>query len=214
MGLETWAEGIASSPWIYLVMYLFAAVDGFFPPLPSESLVIALAALAMSTGSPNLGLILLVAAAGAFTGDQIAYTIGTKVKVRELRLMRSARAQASLDWAEHALDRRGASFIIAARYIPVGRVAVNLTAGALGYPRRRFVGLTAIAAVTWAGYSMLIGIGAGAWLKGHTLAAVALGVVGGVLIGLAVDWVLRRVTGGEPEATHEDEPSRQGEAGV
>jgi len=30
---------------VYLGMYLFAAIDGFFPPIPSESLAIALATL-------------------------------------------------------------------------------------------------------------------------------------------------------------------------
>ncbi|WP_448631715.1 DedA family protein [Cellulomonas soli] len=104
---------------------------------------------------------MLVAAAGAFTGDQIAYQIGTKVDVRRIRLLRRPAAQRTVDWAERALARRGASFIIAARYIPVGRVAVNMTAGALGFRRRRFVFLTALAAVTWAGYSTAIGVGAG-----------------------------------------------------
>jgi membrane protein DedA with SNARE-associated domain len=189
--LEAWALALAGSPWIFVVLYLFAAVDGFFPPVPSESIVIALATLAMSTGSPNLALVLLVAAAGAFTGDQIAYQIGSKVRVRELRIMRGPRGQASLAWAERALAERGASFIIAARYIPVGRVAVNMTAGTLHYPRRRFVGLTALAAVTWALYSTAIGVGAGAWLGGHPWIAIGVGVVGGILIGLVVDWVLR-----------------------
>ena len=40
MGLEQWALDLAASPWIYLVMYLFATIDGFFPPIPSESVVI------------------------------------------------------------------------------------------------------------------------------------------------------------------------------
>lgn len=189
--LEAWALALAGSPWVFVVLYLFAAIDGFFPPIPSESVVIAMASLAIATGAPNLPLVMLVAAAGAFTGDQIAYQIGSMVKVRELRFMKSRRGRASLDWAERALGERGPSFIIAARYIPVGRVAVNMTAGTLRYPRRRFVGLTALAAVTWALYSTAIGVGAGAWLGGHPWVAVAVGVVGGFLIGLAVDWVLR-----------------------
>jgi membrane-associated protein len=189
--LEAWALALSGSPWVFVALYLFAAVDGFFPPVPSESIVIALAALAVSTGAPNLALVMLVAAAGAFTGDQLAYQIGSKVKIRELRFMRGARGQASLDWAGRALTERGASFIIAARYIPVGRVAVNMTAGTLHYPRRRFVGLTALAAVTWALYSTAIGVGAGAWLGDHTWVAIGVGVVGGIVMGLVVDWVLR-----------------------
>jgi membrane-associated protein len=191
VGLEDWALALAGSPWVFVVMYAFATVDGFFPPIPSESLIIAFAALSASSGEPNLALLLLAAAAGAFTGDQIAYLIGTKVRVRDLRVMRSRRAKASLDWAERALDRRGASFIIAARYVPVGRVAVNMTAGALHFPHRRFVGLTAVAAVMWAAYSAAIGIGAGAALEGNPLLAIVVGVVGGVVLGLLVDWLMR-----------------------
>ncbi len=201
--LEGWALALVGSPWIFVVLYLFATIDGFFPPIPSESVVIALSVLSMTDGRPNLALIMLVAAAGAWTGDQIAYQIGTKVKVRELRLLRTPRGQAAVDWAENALANRGAAFIIAARYIPVGRVAVNMTAGAVAYSRRRFMGLTAIAAVTWGAYSSLIGIGAGAWLHDHTAVAVAVGVVGGLAIGVVVDWVLRRFTG--PREVHRDE---------
>jgi len=184
---------LAASPFVYLALYLFATIDGFFPPIPSESVVIALAALAMSSGQPNIALILVVAAAGAFTGDQIAYVIGRRLEVRRLRILRGPRGQRTLDWAERALARRGPSFILAARYIPVGRVAVNMTAGAVGYSRRRFVGLTAIAAVSWSIYSAAIGIGAGAWLKGHPLIAIAVGVAGGILVGLVVDWALGRL---------------------
>jgi membrane-associated protein len=191
--LEEWILALAASPLVYLAMYLSATIDGFFPPIPSESVVIALAAVAMSTGAPNLWWILAVAAAGAFTGDQIAYSLGRRMPVRGSRLLRGKRAQRTLDRAEHALGTRGASFIIGARYIPVGRVAVNMTAGAVGFPRARFVGLTAIAAVSWALYSTAIGIGAGAWLHDRPVVAVVVGVVGGAVIGLVVDAVLRRV---------------------
>jgi membrane protein DedA with SNARE-associated domain len=167
-------------------------IDGFFPPIPSESVVIALATLSVSVGAPSLWLLVPVAALGAFAGDQIAYAIGSRVRVRELRLFRPRKAQAALDWAESALAKRGAAFIIAARYIPVGRVAVNMTAGAVGFPRGRFMLLDAIAALTWAIYSMLIGVSAGKWLGHHPALAVVVGVIGGVLIGFAVDWFLRR----------------------
>jgi membrane protein DedA with SNARE-associated domain len=193
--LELWAQGLAGTGWVYLAMYLFATIDGFFPPIPSESLVIALATLSWSTGRPALLLVLLVAAAGAFTGDQIAYQIGRMVHVRQLRLFRGPRGQGALDWAEHALQHRGASFIIAARYIPVGRVAVNMTAGALHYRRQRFMAVDAVASLMWAAYSAVIGIAAGAVLGHNPLLAIAAGVVSGVVLGVVVDWLLRRLTG-------------------
>jgi membrane-associated protein len=210
--VENWILTLAASPLVYLGMYMFATIDGLFPPIPSETLTIALAALSVSSGQPNLALIILVAAAGAFTGDQIAYTIGKRLNTRQIPFLAGPRAQKTLDWAKLALARRGASVILAARYIPVGRVAVNMTAGAVGYPRRRFVGFDAIASLTWALYSAAIGIGAGAWFKGHPIRAVVVGLVGGMLIGLVFDWALRRrayrrnraADPADPASTHPD----------
>jgi membrane protein DedA with SNARE-associated domain len=192
--IEDWVPMLAESLWVYPALMLFATIDGFFPPIPSESVVIGLASLSVSQGEPNLALIALAGAIGAFTGDQIAYQIGSRVDVHRLRLFRTARGQKALAWAEHALEHRGSSFILAARYIPIGRVAVNMTAGALGYPRKRFVGLTALAAVTWALYGTLVGAGAGLWLEKYPVVAVVAGVVVGIVAGIAIDWVLRRWT--------------------
>ena len=191
--MDAWLLSLAASPLVYLGMFLFAVIDGFFPPLPSEAAALGLAALSVATGEPNLSLILLVAAAGAFTGDQIAYAIGQRLDVRRLPLLRRGRGRKTVDWAERALIHRGPSFILAARFIPVARVAVNMTAGAVGYPRRRFLWLAATGSVMWVTYSAVIGIGAGAWFKGHPLGAVTVGVIGGLLIGVVLDWVLNRL---------------------
>jgi membrane protein DedA with SNARE-associated domain len=140
------------------MLYLLVALDGIFPPVPSESGVITMATLAAAGGHLQLVVILLVAAAGAFTGDQIAYSLGRRVNPRTLPLLRSARGVRTVDWAEATLTRRGPAVILAARFLPVARVAVNLTAGAVGYPRTGFTALTAISALTWS-----------AWIKPTTL---------------------------------------------
>jgi len=203
--LEDWILAMAESFWVFPALYGFATIDGFFPPIPSESVVIALGSLNRSAGVPNLGLVLLFAALGAFTGDQIAYQIGKKIHVRGLRFMRSERAQSALDWAEHSLERRGASFIIAARYVPIGRVAVNMTAGAVGFHRPRFMALTAIAAITWACYSAVIGIASGSLLEGRPILAIVVGVVGGVILGVIVDRVIQWLTPSAPKQADDGE---------
>ncbi|SED63072.1 DedA family protein [Ruania alba] len=184
---------MAASPWVLLVLFAGCVIDGFFPPVPSESLVIALTSLAISHEAPNLWWIGLVAAAGAFLGDNIAYAIGTKLPIHSFRIFRSRRGQKTLAWAERALAKRGAVFILAARYIPIGRVAVNMTAGAVGYPYRRFVVVAAIAAVMWSGYSIGLGASAGAALHANPLLGVGAGVVLGVVMGVLVDGVVRLV---------------------
>jgi len=188
--LETWVLALAASAWIYPALFGFATIDGFFPPIPSESVVITLAVSAHATGEPNLLLVLLVAALGAWTGDQIAFAIGRAIGTDRVRLLRTARGRKAVAWAERALAHRGASFILAARYIPVGRVAVNMTAGAVGYPRRRFMAFSGIAAVTWSLYSVLIGLVAAQWLGHEPLLAMVVGVVLGIATGFVIDRVL------------------------
>ena len=172
-------------------------------------MIIALAALFVSSDSPDFWILGAVAAAGAFTGDQIAYSIGKHVPIRRLRFMQGERAQKAITWAENALEHRGASFIIAARYIPIGRVAVNMTAGTTGFSRIRFTGLAVIAAISWSIYLVALGIGAGVWLKGRPLLAVVVGVAGGLLLGVIVDQILFRLgrrRGEEPAAPSRTAP--------
>ena len=206
--MENWILTLAASPLVYVGMYLFAVIDGFFPPIPSESLAIALAALSVASGRPNLALVIAAAAAGAFTGDQIAYTIGKRLAQHRLPFRGGPRWAKILDWAQRTLERRGSSFILAARFIPVGRVAVNMTAGGVGFSRRRFVGLTAIASISWSLYSAAIGIGAGTWFKGHPMGALIVGVVVGLLIGTVIDLGLRRLAHLRDRAAEQAEASQ------
>lgn len=213
--MSDWAVALVGTPWVFLALYAFAAVDGFFPPIPSESVIIALAALFIVNDTPDFWFLGIAAAAGAFTGDQIAYSIGRRIPVQRLRFMQGERARKALHWAEHALATRGASFIIAARYVPIGRVAVNMTAGATGYSRARFSGLVGIAAVSWSIYSIALGVGAGVWLGDQPLLAVLVGVVGGVLLGVVVDQILswlgrRRGRGGRRTGDGESAFDRSG----
>ncbi|WP_205687349.1 DedA family protein [Cellulomonas endophytica] len=189
--MEQWVLDLLGSGWAYLALYVLATVDGFFPPVPSESAVIALAAAATAAGGADLRLVVAVAAAGAFTGDQVAYAVGRRVPVREVWFLRGRRARAVVDGAERALAVRGTSLIVAARYVPVGRVAVNMTAGAVGFPRRRFVAVSALASCLWAVWSAAIGAGAGAWLHDRPVLALVVGVVGGLVVGLAIDLAVR-----------------------
>ncbi|MFW6598041.1 DedA family protein [Propionibacteriaceae bacterium Y2011] len=184
----------AGSPWVYLVVALLACIDGFFPPLPSESVVVALAAVAASTGEPDLVLLGIVAAVGAFAGDNIAYALGSRLGTTRFRWMRRPRIAAVFVFAAAQLQRRAATLILAARYIPVGRVAVNMTAGATGYPRRRFVPLAALAAASWSAYSILIGTVAGHWVKDNPILGAAIAVVVAVLVGFVIDKVISRLT--------------------
>ena len=83
--LEHLSAGVvahAAAWWVPLVVLGLAAFDGFFPPVPSESVVIGLAAIGASTGEPDLWLLGLAAAVGAFCGDNLTYTLGRHSPLR------------------------------------------------------------------------------------------------------------------------------------
>lgn len=182
---------LLTSEWVYLVLFLFAVLDGFFPPIPSETAVIALATTWVAGDGPNLVLVALVAATGAFAGDQIAYVVGRRVAGRASR-RRAGDDGTTGSRARTILLARGGPALLAARFVPGGRVVVTTTAGALGFPRRPFMAWTAAGALAWAVYYALIGSVAGAWLRGNTLVAVVVGVAGGSLLGWLVDRASRR----------------------
>lgn len=167
-----------------------ATIDGFFPPLPSESVVIALAALSAAGGEPDVRLLGAVAAAGAFTGDQVAYAIGRHVPVHRVPVVRTERGRRAVAWAGNALASRGAAFIIGARFVPVGRVAVTMTAGSVGFSRRRFGLFVGLAALAWSAWSIVLGVGAG-----HLLA------------GVVVDRVVRRLVDARESRRHTKVPA-------
>ncbi|MFS0866731.1 DedA family protein [Microbacterium sp. 179-B 1A2 NHS] len=178
----------AASPWLLLVMFVVAVLDGLFPPVPSETVLVAAAAAAAATGDySGIALLCLAGSAGAVIGDNLAYAAGRRVGVTRFAWMRGVRVSAAFDRAHSALRRRGAPLILGARYIPVGRVAVNLSAGALRYPWRRFLPLSLVAAVTWSIYTALIGSLAGHVVKGQPLLGVAIGIGVALAVGVAID---------------------------
>jgi membrane protein DedA with SNARE-associated domain len=176
-------DGLASTPWVYLLLFAIAAVDGFLPLVPAETLIITLGAWTAATGEPHLALIVLTAALGAFTGDHISYVIGRRAGGRVFhRLRPQSRARRLYDRIGDLLERRGGLALIVARYIPGGRTAATLTTGATSYPRPRFTRYVAIAAASWAAYATLLGYLGGAAFRDEPLKGVALGLALAIII--------------------------------
>ena len=120
----------------------------------------------------------------------MAYLLGRHVGVERFRWMRKPKVQRALTWARYELDKRGAMLIFTARYIPVGRVAVNWIAGTTAYPRRRFVILDIFASITWVAYSAGVGIIAGNWVHEHPLLGVGIAIAFAIVLGIVIDHLL------------------------
>ena len=191
-GINDLALDLAGSPWIYVIVLAFVAIDAFFPPVPSESVIVALAAISVSSGEPNLVLLAVVSIAGALIGDNTAYGIGRRLGTDRFAVLRRPRSVRLIQRAQEELDKRAATLILTARYVPVGRVAVNVTAGATRFPYRRFLPLAVLAATSWAVYSVVIGVVAGSWVEDNPLLGAGVAVVIAMIAGVAVDQLLAR----------------------
>lgn len=182
-------SSVVGSPWAHLAVFLVCAVDAFFPVVPSETSVIAAAAVA-AAGGQSLGWIVAVAFLGALLGDHVSYGIGRRLgRAGEGRILRGHRAAAVREWGERMLRTRGGLVIVALRFIPGGRTATTLAAGTLRYPRSRFAAFDALAAAAWATYSGLIGYWAGGVFRGNHLLAVTVGIGISVAISVVVETV-------------------------
>jgi membrane-associated protein len=183
----------AHSPLVLVAVLVLVVIDGVFPPMPSEAVVVALASIGFSTGAPSPVAVVLAAAVGSFLGDNLAFSIGRTVDLSRFRWARGPRILRLLDRARAALDQRSASVILTARFVPAGRVAVNSVAGSTGFSRSRFVLLSAVSGLAWAGYSVLVGVVAGAWLRDQPLLGAAVAVVAALGFGLLIDQLVSRI---------------------
>lgn len=206
--------------WVIPAVVFLCFIDGIIPPLPSDSVVVALAAVSVMSGEPNLVVLGIAAAVGAFAGDQTAYSIGRYSRLERLTRSKHRRIRAMMDWASVQLNRRGGVIIIAGRYLPVGRIAVNLTAGMTKYSRLKFIKFDVMAAVSWSVYCILIGVFAGELFNriapgdnGPLLSAV-FAVVLAMVVGYIVDRILQRTTGTPVEAAEEAEGDGASEGGM
>ncbi|MBG0812849.1 DedA family protein [Planomonospora sp. ID82291] len=195
-----------ASPWIYLVLFALAVLDGFFPIVPAETSLITAGVFAASTGAPDLAPVIAVGALGAFVGDHVSYVIG---RTANGRLRGGRRTGKAFAWAERALAERGGLVLVVARYIPGGRTACTLTMGAVAYPRRSFALFDAVAAVSWAVYSGLIGYVGGAAFEHDPLRGLLLGLGIAVTITVVVEAVryLRHRRAGSRKEAHRSEPA-------
>lgn len=183
---------VSGSALTYLVVFVAAGLDVFFPLIPSETIVIAASVLA-AQGDLLIVAIVPAVALGAFLGDNLCYLLGRKVgEPIAKRLFRGGKGQARLRWAKHALRRRGAVLIGIGRFIPGGRTATTFAAGALRMPYRSFVLADACAAALWAVYISMLGYLGGATFEDDPWLSLAASFGCAMAVGLGFE-VWRRV---------------------
>lgn len=183
MNLMTLVEPLMAAPVLYPVLTGLSSLDGVLPMIPSEAAVLSAGVFAHG-GTPILALVVVATALGVFIGDHLAYGLSRSVFGPRL-IGRSRHVSRAVAAAGRQLDRRPALLIVASRFLPGGRVAMNLACGSARLPLSRFSPASAVAALAWAAYTAGLGFLGGAAFAENPLLALALGfglslVFGGV----------------------------------
>jgi membrane-associated protein len=156
--LESIVDAVSGSNWSYLIVFAIAAIDAFFPVVPSEATAIA-AGVVAGTGGLHVEIVILAAAGGALLGDNITFFGGHFLGERlDRRFFQGEKAKKRVAWARRTLDERGPYLIVVARFIPGGRTVTMFTAGFVEtFPWRRFIVFDLIACAIWGAYAVLLG---------------------------------------------------------
>jgi len=142
----------------YAAVFLGVMVENAGIPLPGETILLA-AGFFASQGHFSLGVVILLAAAGAMLGDNVGYLLGEKVarpfltRRGRFLLLTPARLQA----IEAFFARYGDKTILFARFVSGLRVVAALFAGLSGMRWRTFAIYNAAGAIVWATTMSLLG---------------------------------------------------------
>ncbi|MFJ4520014.1 DedA family protein [Streptomyces sp. NPDC088810] len=193
---------LAAGPWIYAVVALSVLLDVFLPVLPSGVLVIT-AATAAAAGSgaaagqvphdvPDILALILSAATASVLGDLVAYRLAWRGGERlDRAIARSRRLTTAQERLGEALARGGGALVVLARFAPAGRSIVSFCAGAAHRRARDFLPWSALAGLSWAGYSVALGYYGAQWLGATWLSTgVSLAALFGA--GAAAGFLVRR----------------------
>lgn len=135
----------------YLAVFLGTCLEG--------EAVLLLAGFFAHRGYLYLPLVLLLAFAGSFIGDQFGYVLG-RLKGK-LILDRNPKWQPRAKWILEQVALRERWLLLAFRFVPGVRLLTPIVLGLAGYPHRRFIVYNLIGAAAWSVIIGLIGYFAG-----------------------------------------------------
>jgi membrane protein DedA with SNARE-associated domain len=178
---------LTGSLWTYPLLLGICAGDALIPAFPSETALIV-CGIQAARGQLSLELVIVFAAAGAFTGDNASYAVGRWLgRPAVKRFFMGEVAQGRLDWARNFLKERGSYVLIVARFIPGGRTATTFTAGLVRLRwMTRFAPYVFVAAILWAVYGGLLGYLGGRLFEDQPIYALllALGIAALITVGV------------------------------
>ena len=160
------AHPLAAGGLVFLIAFCDAlAVVGIV--VPALPLLFAIGVL-VGLGHVSGPYALAAAACGAFAGDALSFWIGHRFGPRLRVMWPFSRYPQLLDRGERLFRRHGSKGILIARFVGAVRPFVPAVAGMLRMPLRRYLPMSATAAIAWAACFLAPG-----WLFGASYDAVA-----------------------------------------
>jgi membrane protein DedA with SNARE-associated domain len=137
-------------PWI---IFGIVALESAGVPLPGETILVAAALLAATTGQISIVVVVLASAAGAIVGDGTGYMVGRRIG---LPFLHKYGHYIRLDGnrlliGRYLFLRFGSAVVFFGRFIAVLRMFAALLAGASNMPPARFFFFNITGGICWAG---------------------------------------------------------------
>jgi membrane-associated protein len=163
----------ATEQWAYALTFLLVWFDAVIPIFPGETTLSAASTLA-ADGELKLELVRLAGALGAIVGDSSLFWIARKGAAKVEGPLDKALENPKVRAAWDALDRSPGVLIVAGRYVPGMRFAVNASMGLSDIPYRRFLPWSVLGGVLWSVYTCALAYRVATTLSGFPLASLVI----------------------------------------
>jgi membrane-associated protein len=165
--------GEVPEQWAYVMCLLFVWFDAVIPIFPGETTMSAASTIAAG-GGLTLGLVMLAGALGAILGDTSLFWIARKSSAKMQPHLDKALENPKVRIAWESLDRSPGLLIVAGRYVPGMRFAVNASMGLSHIRYRRFLGWSVLSGALWSVYTCALAYWVSTTLAGFPLASLVI----------------------------------------
>ncbi|MGJ9403525.1 DedA family protein [Arthrobacter sp. KK5.5] len=203
--MDQWGELLRGLDplWVYPLGALIVTLSAMVPPVPSTTLFVGLGAVSASSDALDPYLLAAAMFAGALAGDAATYALARRFDMASWSLMRGRKRQSALDSARRRLAHDGLPLVMSSRYIPLGRLTMNLASSLTPVPWNRFLVHACVAGAVWSVYSVGVGAMSGIWPQVSTEFAVVLAIAVSLLLGKAFSMLAEWVEDRRPETSRD-----------
>src|SRR5512133_3351183 len=174
--------GEVSEQWAYVLCLLLVWFDAVIPIFPGESTLSAASTIAAG-GGLTLGWIMVAGALGAILGDTSLFWIARKGSAKMQPHLDRALENPKVRVAWESLDRSPGLLIVAGRYVPGMRFAVNASMGLSNIAYRRFLAWSVLSGILWSVYTCALAYWVSTTLAGFPLASL---IISGLITSAAL----------------------------